>query len=421
MASNATIIWNYLWDLIHNLCGVAGVMGNLYAESGFNPKNLQNSFEKKLGYTDETYTEAVDSDAYTNFVFDGAGYGIAQWTYWSRKNRLLTMAKEQGKSVGDLWLQLDVLNSELQANRAVFLGLMSATTVREASDVMLTKFERPADQSDAVKEKRAAYAQKYYDQFVKEGERVMAVKVGSARIDENGKAKGGKAGDQTGKEVSTQNWYKHSKGWRVFRAKDPAVAEKIARCMEAACKNSKIGYDQNQRNTLYNKAKPLGFDVSKVKDACETDCSALVRVCCAYAGVSLPNFRTTDEAKVLLNSGKFQEMKGAKYTDSCDYLKRGDILVTKTQGHTVVVLNDGPKAAIDTVPSEDENMKKVVITAPSVNVRKGPSVDYGAIGVAHEGDKLPYFGFSNPDNGWHLVEFLRQTGWVSGKYSKIEG
>ena len=53
----------------------------------------------------------------------------------------------------------------------------------------------------------------------------MAVKVGSARIDENGKAHGGKAGDQTGKEVSTQNWYLHSKGWRVFRAKNPSVAE----------------------------------------------------------------------------------------------------------------------------------------------------------------------------------------------------
>ena len=55
----------------------------------------------------------------------------------------------------------------------------------------------------------------------------MAVKIGSARIDENGNARGGKAGDQTGKEVSTQNWYKHSKGWRVFRAINPEKAAKI--------------------------------------------------------------------------------------------------------------------------------------------------------------------------------------------------
>lgn len=179
----------------------------------------------------------------------------------------------------------------------------------------------------------------------------MSVKIGSARIDEHGNAKGGKAGDQTGKEVSTQSWYNHNKGWRVFRAKDPAVAEKIAKDMQWACDNKHIGYDQGQRLTLYNVAKPLGFNCKLVKTDCETDCSALVRVCCAYAGVTLPNFRTTDEPKVLLNSGAFVEMKGSKYTDSSAYLKRGDILCTKTQGHTVVVLTNGPKADKDPTPA----------------------------------------------------------------------
>ena len=44
----------------------------------------------------------------------------------------------------------------------------------------------------------------------------MAVKVGSARIDENGRAHGGKAGDQTGKELSVQSWYRHSKAGDTF-------------------------------------------------------------------------------------------------------------------------------------------------------------------------------------------------------------
>ena len=180
----------------------------------------------------------------------------------------------------------------------------------------------------------------------KERDTMATVKIGSARIDENGNATGGKAGDQTGKEVSTQNWYKHSKGWRVFRAKDPEVAEKIAWDMQAACDNPKIGYDQGQRDTLYTVAKLVGFDCSKVQAACETDCSALVRVCCAYAGVMLPNIRTTNEPKALLDSGDFVELTGAKYTDSPDYLRRGDILCTKTQGHTVVVLSSGSKAEV---------------------------------------------------------------------------
>lgn len=107
----------------------------------------------------------------------------------------------------------------------------------------------------------------------------MAVTIGSARIDENGNAHGGRAGDQSGKEVSTQAWYRHSKGWRVLRCTDEERAEKIARAMQAACDNANIGYDQYQRDTLYNAAKPLGFDPARVDTPCETDCSALVRVC----------------------------------------------------------------------------------------------------------------------------------------------
>lgn len=175
----------------------------------------------------------------------------------------------------------------------------------------------------------------------------MSVKIGSARVDESGKAKGGKAGDQTGREVSTQSWYDQKeakKAWRVFRAKNPAQAEMIAQDMQWACDNAHIGYDQGQRGTLYDVSKPLGFNCTKVKTDCETDCSALVRVCCAYAGIMLPNFRTPTEPAALLNSGAFEEMKGDRYSHSSAYLRRGDILVTSTQGHTVVVLSNGPKA-----------------------------------------------------------------------------
>jgi uncharacterized protein YgiM (DUF1202 family) len=66
-------------------------------------------------------------------------------------------------------------------------------------------------------------------------------------------------------------------------------------------------------------------------------------------------------------------------------------------------------------------MKKVVVTGDSVFVRKGPSTDYGTMGAVHKDDKLPYFGYDYPDNGWHLVEYDKATGWISGKYSRVEG
>lgn len=173
---------------------------------------------------------------------------------------------------------------------------------------------------------------------------MSTVYIGNAVADENGGAKGGKPGNQSGREVRKQAWYLNKKGWRVFRAKSVAVASKIADDMRKAIANKNIGYDQSQRNTLYNYASKVGFDCANVETPCDTDCSALVRVCCAYAGVKLSNFNTASEAAQLLASGQFVEMAGDKYTNQSAYLCEGDILVTKTKGHTAVVLNDGSKA-----------------------------------------------------------------------------
>ena len=294
----------------------------------------------------------------------------------------------------------------------------------------------------------------------------MAVKIGSARIDENGRITGGKAGDQTGGEVSTQNWYNHSKGWRVLRPKNSAIAEKMAQGMQAACDNKHIGYNQNERNTLYAAAKLCGFDPAKVTKDVNTDCSALVRVCCAFAGVSVSDFNTANEANVLLASGAFVEM--GDNTDTSAYLKRGDVLVTRTKGHTAIVLSNGSKAtvAIDaavlkaqkallalgySLPKygadgewgvetssavrafqRDKGIPEtgvigkttlaalyggsVVVTGDSVYVRAAP---LGTIlGVVQRGARLDYQGQDR--DGWHLVEYRGQNAWISGKYTAVE-
>lgn len=168
--NNEEKIWNFLKSKITNDFGVAGLMGELFAESGLNPQNLQNSYEKKLGFTDATYTAAVDSGSYANFVHDSAGYGVAQWTFWSRKEALLNYVRAFGASIGDLEAQLGFLYKELsESYPSVLAALKTATSVRAASDKVLTGFERPADQSEAVKIKRAGYGQTYYDKYAKAG------------------------------------------------------------------------------------------------------------------------------------------------------------------------------------------------------------------------------------------------------------
>lgn len=166
MANTEQKIWQYFKDKGLNDFGIAGLMGNLYAESGLRPTNLQNTYEKKLGMTDDQYTAAVDSGTYTNFVKDSAGYGLAQWTYWSRKKRLIDYANSKNKSIGDLDMQLEFLYKELSDNyKTVLNTLCSATSVLEASNSVLLNFERPADQSVAVQNKRAGFGKTYYDKY----------------------------------------------------------------------------------------------------------------------------------------------------------------------------------------------------------------------------------------------------------------
>ena len=163
-------IWSFLKARGLNDAGTAGLMGNLYAESGLRPNNLQNSCEGKLGMADAEYTERVDSGSYTNFVRDSAGYGLCQWTYWSRKKALLAYAKKAGKSIGDLEMQLGFLMQELASGyKAVLATLKTAASVQAASDAVLLQFERPADQSEAAKVKRAGYGQKYFDKYAQKG------------------------------------------------------------------------------------------------------------------------------------------------------------------------------------------------------------------------------------------------------------
>lgn len=162
---NEAVIWRFFKSKGFSDCGIAGLMGNLFAESGLNPINLQNSFEKTLKMDDTTYTLAVDSGAYTNFVKDGAGYGLAQWTYWSRKQNLLNFARARGTSIGDLSMQLDFLYQEFQGYKGLNEALRMANSVQEASNLILFQYERPADQGAKVQAKRTEYGMVYYKQF----------------------------------------------------------------------------------------------------------------------------------------------------------------------------------------------------------------------------------------------------------------
>lgn len=348
---NAEKIWNFFLDERFSIYGIAALMGNLFAESGLDPKNLQNSCEKRLNYTDAEYTTAVDNGTYKNFAYDGAGYGLPQFTFPSRKEAFYKYAKDVGKSIGDLETQLLFMVKEMKKDfKSVYSALKTASDVKTASDLVLKKYEAPKDQSDAVKRKRAEYGQEYFNRFSgageKKGEINMSIMVGSARIDERGNASGGAAGDQkqtsatndlTG-EVSMQKMYSHSKGWYILRPKSAAHAVKMADLMKAACNNANIGYDQGNR---------LGVVQHGIMTAVKTecDCSSLVREVVKEAtGKDPGNFTTANEAASLEATGLF-ESKRSYVSQSATPVYDGDVLVTKTKGHTVIVVSGNARKA----------------------------------------------------------------------------
>lgn len=180
----------------------------------------------------------------------------------------------------------------------------------------------------------------------------MGIMVGSARHDENGKYCGGAAGDQLQKssnndiygEVSMQAMYAHAKGWYILRPKSVPHANAIAQKMRTACNNGNIGYDQNQRLGI------LSHGVSSsVKTEC--DCSSLVRTCIKEAtGKDPGNFTTVNEKSALLRTNLFDD-KGSYVSQTKTPVYNGDVLVTKTKGHTVIVVTGSSRATGATASS----------------------------------------------------------------------
>lgn len=257
------------------------------------------------------------------------------------------------------------------------------------------------------------------------------VKIGSARSNEFGGINGGQPGDQKGgAEVSIQDWYLHPKGWIVIRAKDPAIRNKIADNMEAACRNDHLGYCQNHRDSALVAAKPYGYDLSKVTKDVEVDCSKLVQICCLYAGIKAGDFSTGTEVAALRKTGAFDVLMDAAHCQKPDNLLRGDILVTKTKGHTVVVTSAGGNTqttadaagsvSVDKARSSNSAFAGTYATTASLNLRSGAGTDKKIIAVLSAGTKVRCYGYYTAIAGtnWYLVSVNGKTGFCSSRYLK---
>ena len=154
------IIWNYFLNKGFTPQAISGIMGNIDIESNFEPNNVEDG----RGYSNEVYTSMVDSKIYNNFINDGIGYGLVQWTYYVFKKDLLERCQRVNKSIADLNCQLEQLYSHLQSEN-ILNKIKNLTSIEEATKIFMLKFEKPKDQSLNAQQERIKAAQKWFNVF----------------------------------------------------------------------------------------------------------------------------------------------------------------------------------------------------------------------------------------------------------------
>ena len=146
---------------------VIGLMANIQAESNFKANNLQNTGNSKLKMTDEEYTKAVDSGTYSfsKFIRDSQGYGLVQHTFWTRKQSLYEYMKKKGLSIGDELGQCEFIYTELQRYKKSWNALCNSSSIEEITRVIMTDYEKPADQTEKAIAKRVGFAEELWKEF----------------------------------------------------------------------------------------------------------------------------------------------------------------------------------------------------------------------------------------------------------------
>ena len=164
--SNEKTVWNYLIKQGFTQAGAAGLMGNLKADSSVRSILYEESYKKKLGWSNQEYVDKVNNGEYSenDFVNDKIGFGLAQWTYPTRKKALYDNCK--GK-MGNLKCQLEYLVDELKNDYSEVNELLkSSNNIRECTIKVLTDFENPKRKDSSVQDFRTKLSNKFYNGFV---------------------------------------------------------------------------------------------------------------------------------------------------------------------------------------------------------------------------------------------------------------
>lgn len=369
-------IWDYLLAQGMTEAGVAGLMGNLYAECELKSCNLQNNGNKNLDITDEEFTNKVDSNEYNKetFVKDGYGYGLAQWTWWSRKQALYEYCLSKGASIGCCKTQLEFLVKEISDYKSVISVLKSTNSVKEASNIVLLQYEKPADISEKQQDTRAYYGQTYFDKYVKKEQTVVN---------------------------NTQNLYRVRKSWSDDKSQIGAYKE---------INNAKIKADENKGyhvfdwngNIVYSPKSETKVETPKTETVVETpktlaegDIITLKAGATYWNGKSIPDW--------VLKSNLYYRGKNTN----------GIIFSTlKTGAITGVVKEESIVKFNKSVATAKFKPYTVKVNITNLNIRKGAGTNYGVARICPVG-VYTIIEESNGQGASKWGKLKSGAGWIS--------
>lgn len=410
---------------------MAGLMGNLCAESGLDPCNLQGSYEKKLDMSDDEYTRAVDSGEYQNFVNDKAGYGLAQWTYHTRKEALLEFARVRHASIGDLDMQLEFLWRELGRYSAVLKVLIAAESVKEASDAVVLKYERPANQSEDNLAKRASYGERYFKKYAKEkamgydpqkvidvafGEVGYLEKKSNSKLDDKTANAGDKNYTKYARDLDEMGFYNGKKNgfawcdmfvdWCFITAYGLDAAQELT-CQRIGKNNCGAGCKYSRR---YYKDKGQLFDEPKPGDQIffwpkdEIGGPAVAHTGLVY---------DVDDKYVYTVEGNTSGANGVVANGGGVCKKKYRLTYNRIAGY------GRPRYSTEAEkPSENSKWTKTLtVTGGKVNIRSGNGKEFKALGTARKGDKFEWVAAAA--NGWHAIVAGDSVAWISDKHAEV--
>lgn len=317
---NAEPIMKFIVSKGFTLKQAAGIGGNFMRESHLDPTMIEG-----MTHADASFVPQK-----------GQGFGLAQWTYYTRQDKMVAYSKETSRSLIDLSFQLDWFWKEFTTD---YLGgiptLSQTTTIEDATVDFHQKYESSADGASQIQD-RINYANQLYERFkstIKDGDPSLLQSITS--------------------DASTSSVGSSS---NCGSANSDIVAGVVAGDIIKTAKNLAWPTTVSEGTNQESQATPAFQAAKKQYNPSPpwTDCGGFVSTVLRSSGIDpsyKDNYIPTQITDIKSRPDKFLFKENVSRAD----IQPGDILFLGGDNHTMIYTGDQEYPAVDASLSEGDD------------------------------------------------------------------